>query len=85
MWKLSATSAREPTAYPSSGPLGVSFGDVRRRRERKPRTDYELDKEEENIDHEQEYYACFARHHGCMQALGRRRDVLWWESATRKL
>ena len=54
------------------------------RRGRQTRTNDELDEEEEDVDYEQEYDACFARHRGCMQALGRRRqDELWWENPER--
>ena len=33
------------------------------------RTDDELGEEEEDVNYEQEYDACFPRHRGCMQAM----------------
>ena len=64
IWKLSATRASEPTAYPGKRcdqPLGgCGLGE-------ELRTDDELDEEEEDVDYKQENDACFARHHGNMQ------------------
>ena len=62
MWKLSATSAREPTAYPVGRRLVVV-----KVRGPKTLTDDELDEEEKNVDDQEKDDTSRAVHDGRMR------------------